>query len=320
MFSEIKMVKLSVNNFPEIRLDRFLRKNFTYLTQGVIEKCLRKNQIKINNQKAKSNNKISNGDVVNIANYLIKPFVLSFTLKKISPDIILLAKKILNEYLLFSCNEFIAINKPHGLATQGGSKLSISIDHALQYFNRTEKTDYKLIHRLDKDTSGILIIAKNLNTAFLLGKAFKEKKIRKTYLAILTGRSFFLPKEGIITSYIAKKKYGNHNLVEETKDGKFAKTIYKILASKKNRTIIKYAPITGRTHQLRYHSKQLGLPILGDTKYGEENFKRMMLHASEIIIPEKIFGMLYKLRAPLDKNFKFVIEKIDCTLDITDIS
>lgn len=304
------MIELLVESAIETRLDRFLRQKFAYLTQGVIEKNLRKGQITVNGKKVKAHTRISKGDVVNIANYLINE---NFILPKktfFPPAIISLADKILNEYLIFSCDQFIAINKPHGIAAQGGSKITISIDHALQYLNQAENRQYKLVHRLDKDTSGIFIIAKNLNSAILLGEAFREKQVQKTYVAILTGDVSFIPKEGSIESYIGKEKSGVQEIVKETKDGKFAKTIYQLLANNDDNAIMKYTPLTGRMHQLRYHSKQLGFPILGDIKYGGLPFKRMMLHALEITIPAKIFGKEQVIAAPMDKIFESYFCKI----------
>jgi 23S rRNA pseudouridine955/2504/2580 synthase len=306
------MTKLLVEELIETRLDRFLRRKFVYLTQGIIEKTLRKGQIKVNDKNAKASTRVRKGDIVIIADYLINEE--NHTLRKknyFSPAVISLSSKILKEYLIFSCEEFIAINKPNGVAAQGGSKITISIDHALQYLNETENNEYRLVHRIDKDTSGIFIIAKNLNSTILLGEAFREKQIKKTYLAIVSGNAYSLPKEGSIESYISKEKSGIHEIVKETKDGKFAHTSYKILATNQHMAAIKYTPLTGRMHQLRYHSKQLGFPILGDMKYGNLNFKRMMLHALEIFIPEKIFGQEYVIKAPLDNTFVSCLQELD---------
>ena len=298
------MTKLLVEELRETRLDRLLRQKFIYLTQGIIEKNLRKGKIKVNETNAKASTRVCKGDVIIIADHLINDLNHHAPSKKyFSPAVISLANKMLKEYMIFSCKEFIAINKPHGIAAQGGSKINISIDHTLQYLNETEKSEYRLVHRLDKDTSGIFIIAKNLNSAILLGEAFKEKEIKKTYIAIISGNTSFIPREGTIESYISKEKSGPYEIVKENKDGKFANTSYKILAADENIAVIKYNPLTGRMHQLRYHSKQLGFPILGDMKYGNSNFKRMMLHALEITIPKKIFGEEYIIKAPLDKDF-----------------
>ena len=136
------MTKLLVEELIETRLDRFLRRKFVYLTQGIIEKTLRKGQIKVNDKNAKASTRVHKGDIVIIADYLINKE--NHTLHKknyFSPAVISLSSKILKEYLIFSCEEFIAINKPNGVAAQGGSKITISIDHALQYLNETENNE-----------------------------------------------------------------------------------------------------------------------------------------------------------------------------------
>ncbi len=304
-------MELLVEELIETRLDRFLRRKFIYLTQGLIEKSLRKGQIKVNDKNAKANTRVRRGDMVLIADYLINEVNSTLPQKNyFSPAVTSLANKILNEYLIFSCDQFIAINKPSGIAAQGGSKISLSIDHALQYLNATENSEYRLVHRLDKDTSGVFIIAKNLNSAILLGEAFREKEIKKTYLAVVSGDLSLISKQGTIESYIGKAKSGTHEIIKETKDGKFAKTLYEILASNKNMSAIKYNPLTGRMHQLRYHSKQLGFPILGDIKYGGLPSDRMMLHALEIVIPSNVFDKEYIIKAPLDKIFGPRLEKL----------
>ncbi len=306
------MIEFIIEELLETRLDRFMRRKFSYLTQGMIEKALRQSNIKVNDKKAKASTRITKGDIVTIADYLagqVNSNLSNSEKSYFSPAVISLADKILNEYLIFSCDHFIAINKPTGIAAQGGSKINISIDHAIKYLNEINKSEYRLVHRLDKDTSGVLVIAKNLNSAILLGEAFRNKEIKKTYLAILSGNMSIISKQGTIESYIGKEKLGAHEIVKETKDGKFAKTSYEILASNKDRSVIKYTPLTGRMHQLRYHSKQLGFPILGDMKYGNQPFNRMMLHALEIKIPASVFGKEYVIKAPLDKIFESYLQK-----------
>jgi 23S rRNA pseudouridine955/2504/2580 synthase len=299
------MAEFIVKDANDTRLDRFIRRESFYLPQGIIEKYLRIGQIQVNGKKAKSSTRLQVGDVVMISDALrqnTEAKKSSVKITNFSPAVISLASKILKEYLIFSCDEFIAINKPCGLATQGGSKINISIDHALAYLNETTKTEYRLVHRLDKDTSGILIIAKNLASCIKLGDAFKTKELQKIYLAIVTGTPH--PKEGEIENFIGKEKTGVYDTVVETKDGKLAKTLYETLSSDGKFSAIKFMPQTGRMHQLRFHSKQLDCPILGDVKYGGKPFERMMLHAMEFSIPASIFGVEYIIKAPWDKFFE----------------
>lgn len=299
------MTNFTIEDTLPLRLDRFIRRECFYLPQGIIEKHLRLGNIKVNGQKVKSSLRLQKGDVVTINDQLQKADCLKNEPTKMvnfSPAVISLSKKLLKEYLILECEEFIAINKPFGLATQGGSKINISIDHALAYLNSMQKAEYRLVHRLDKDTSGVLIIAKNLSSCIKLGEALKTKELQKTYLAVVCGKP--LSKQGIIENYIGKDRAGSYDLVVETKDGKLARTIYEVLFQDKNVAMIKYTPQTGRMHQLRFHSKQLGCSILGDIKYGGEQFERMMLHAWKIIIPANILGKEYIITAPWDKFFE----------------
>ncbi len=256
------MKKIIVESSEPIRLDRYIRRLFPVVTQGVIERYLRNGKIKINESKAKSSTRIKSGDEIILLYTELSQG--SAAVKKFSDSSIALATKLLGEYLLLSTNEFIAINKPHNLAVQGGSKISLSVDDAISYLNTTNGTSFKLVHRLDKGTSGILLIACGYDNAAKLGKAFQDKLIQKTYYAVVCGR----PKEsqGVIINYIGKDKSGIFEIVKELKDGKRAETSYNVLKENHGYSLVEFKPATGRMHQLRVHSKILGCPILGDTK------------------------------------------------------
>lgn len=290
-----------------IRLDRYLRRTYS-ISQGILEKLIRQGKIKLNNSKCKSSDRVKNNDIISCID---KQLLIERDSKNktYSPNIISLAKKILNEYLITENKNFIAINKPFNLSVQGGSKINLSIDDALQYLNEINNNDikYKLVHRLDKNTSGILLIAKNFDSAQKLTHAFKEKLITKKYLALVKGK----PKknEGIIKNYLAKN-YNNEfesiQIVEEnTPEAKLAETNYKLKKyySSNNYSLIEYYPKTGRTHQLRVHSKYLNCPIIGDIKYGGQKYIRMMLHAQQVIIEKNIFNTEHVITCPTPKEF-----------------
>jgi 23S rRNA pseudouridine955/2504/2580 synthase len=279
------MKKIIVESLEPVRLDRYIRRVFPSATQGVIERYLRSGKIKVNESKAKSNDRIKNGDEITLYIEVSQSIV---AVKKFSDASIALATKLLVEYLLLSTNEFIAINKPHNLAVQGGSKISISVDEAISYLNTTTGMNLKLVHRLDKGTSGILLIARSHDSAVILTKAFKEKLIGKTYYAVVCGH----PKksQGTLINYIGKDRSGIFEIVKELKTGKLAETSYSVLKENDNYSFVEFKPKTGRMHQLRVHSKILGCPILGDVKYGGLSYKRIMLHAKQIVIPKEVFG------------------------------
>ncbi len=335
------MAILNVDIELPCRLDRYLKKLYPSLTQGMVERALRFKQIMVNSCKVAANLRINAGDQIFIEDSLnLEPQKVSDRI--FSSSAVILAGKLMKDYLVYQDEWLIAINKPAGLATQGGSKISLSIDDALQYLN-SQGADFKLVHRLDKDTSGILLIAKNYASSIKLVKAFKEKNIQKTYIAVVLGN---LPQhEGEISGMIGKNRGGAYETVQNDEEhGKLAITRYKLLknlnrplaefasarefaGATERRTaaylsvredsstgathklpaevelckrsinglmLVEFAPLTGRMHQLRFHAKMLGCPIIGDTKYGTQEAialsKEMLLHAKRIILPEKIFG------------------------------
>ena len=296
---------IKVDSLLPCRLDRYLKKLYPSLTQGIIERSLRLNHIMVNSSKVSASLRVSSGDEVFIDDKLALQ-TKENSGKSFSNAATTLANKLLSEYLIYQNEWFIAINKPTHLATQGGSKINLSIDEALQYLN-SGGADFKLVHRLDKDTSGILLIAKNYAGSVKLVQAFHEKIIQKTYLAITLGRP---PNdEGEISGMIGKNKLGTYQIVQnDVEDGKLAITRYKILKRlNDNLSLIEFTPLTGRMHQLRFHAKMLGCPIIGDTKYGNTESmklsKQMLLHAKKIVLPEEVFGEEIIIEAELPQYF-----------------
>ncbi|WP_342269906.1 RluA family pseudouridine synthase [Rickettsia endosymbiont of Orchestes rusci] len=286
------------------RLDKYLRRLYPKLTQGIIERALRQKQIIVNGHKAEASLRVGESEEIFINDKLNLPknFPQEETSKIIFSDsVIKLASKITEDYLTYENEHFIAINKPAGLATQGGTKINLSIDDALKYLN------YKLVHRLDRETSGLLLIAKNYETSVKLTDAFKEKLISKTYIAVVFGRP--LENLGEIRGLIGKKRDGAYEIVtSDNENGKLAITHYKLLKPLNNNlSLIEFTPITGRMHQLRFHAKLLNCPIVGDTKYGSAQSssysKHMLLHASKIVLHKKIFGEEITLEAKLPNYF-----------------
>lgn len=291
-----------VNTSQEIRLDRYIRRIIPNITQGIIEKSLRGAKILVNGKKARSNLRLINEDKIEIAHNLLDE---ENEVKKLySSAVISLADKLLGSYLIFKCKHFIAIDKPSGLAVQGGSKISLSIDDALSYMNQSQTEKYKLVHRLDKNTSGILLIAIGYENARILGDAFKNKKINKTYHAVLCG--VLSRKHGVISNKISKNDK-EYEIVDVNEDGLIAETEYTLLRTNREYSLVEFKPKTGRTHQLRVHSKFLSCPILGDVKYGGKKYIRMMLHASNINIPESIFGQSYNITSKISSEFSSII-------------
>ena len=259
----IKNIKI-LNNLNQ-RLDKYLKHKYTSLTQGFIEKNIRKKNILINNSTTKANYLVKVNDELKILNFHETLYKNKIIFKKN----IKIPKEILTEFkrsIIFENNDFIVLNKWSQIATQGGSKINISIDHIIKNIN----SQYRLVHRLDKETSGLLLIAKNLNYAKKLSSLFKQKEITKYYIALCEGN----PKNNNsqVKLEIKNKKLKIENTL----------TNYKLLSKNKSISSILFNPQTGKTHQIRIVSKNLGCPIVGDNKYNfYSKYKKenLMLHA-----------------------------------------
>jgi 23S rRNA pseudouridine955/2504/2580 synthase len=274
----MKKIKISPDNIGS-RIEKFLAKNA--LGFSLAQKLIRKKQILVNDQKVKIGYKLQENDQILIPNIQITP--------KISkkPQISKESIAKITKNIIFQDENIIAIDKPSGIATQGGSGIKFSIDDILPYLKFGNEQTPRLVHRLDKDTSGILLIARNRQIADILLQKFKNKEINKTYLALIS--SIPSKKLGEINLALLKKYQGKNEKIYVDENGKEAITKYKILNSKDNISLIELRPITGRTHQLRVHMKEIGHPILGDYKYGrrgQNDFKRLALHAYKIEIKD----------------------------------
>ncbi len=257
--------KINIKKDYEVRLDKYLKNLFTSLTQSFIEKNIRKKNILINNSRTKANYVVKLNDNLIILNFheeLYKNKIVYKKNVKISDNDL----KKFNKSIIFQNNDFLVINKWAEIATQGGSKVNISIDHIIKNIN----SDYRLVHRLDKETSGLLLISKNLKYARNFSTLFKQKLITKFYIALCEGSP--------------KNKNSKVFLNIKNKNQEIEKTItnYSVIGNKNNITQILYNPETGKTHQLRKVSKNLGCSIIGDQKYNinsKYNSEKLMLHA-----------------------------------------
>jgi 23S rRNA pseudouridine955/2504/2580 synthase len=270
------------------RLDKFLCKKYD-ISFGLAQKLIREKKVKVNGKRVDAAYKVEDGDQVEVFSDLAKRIENTKEKKKISVDRM---KKFLSQ-IIFEDENLVAINKPSGLATQGGSGIDISVDD----FVREQK--WQLVHRLDKDTSGILLIAKNNEAAEILTEGFKNKTIEKTYHAFICGT----PKksEGVISIPLRKKILGkNEKVLPDFEQGKEAVTKFKVVKSFADHSLIELKPLTGRTHQLRVHCKEIGHPIVNDVKYGGKEVlkknlsNRLCLHAYQILIPN-FFGKDVKI-------------------------
>ncbi len=286
--------------FEGMRLDRFLRNCLGQIPQGLIEKNLRNGRIKLNKKKVKSSKKIKFNDKVELYNFIFKNIIEQKKEKFIpSNDII---KE--NEDLIIENNDnFVVLNKQSGISVQGGTKSKKNIIDIFAKSNLFKDTKPFSVHRLDKDTSGVFIIAKNRETAQLLTSLFRLRKVYKTYLAICNGE-LILSNEGTINDQLVR--FENKKKIIEK-----AETKYEILDKNNNATFIELHPITGRKHQLRKQLFNLGNSIIGDKKYNTTSSSKMsnknlMLHSYEIKF--KINQKKYTFRAIPPVHFRNMLK------------
>tara|TARA_B100000989_G_C19447080_1_gene430017 strand:- start:3 stop:905 length:903 start_codon:yes stop_codon:yes gene_type:complete len=257
-----------------MRLDRWIKNNVGKYPQSLLEKSIRKGKIKLNKRKTSTSYKLKNGDEINFYN-----FNYQYTQKEKRKYIP--SKKNLSENekaLIEDNDDFIVINKKAGVSVQGGTK---SISNLIDIFSNSKlfkDTKPYSVHRLDKETSGVMIIAKNYLSAKLLTSLFRLRKIHKTYLAICHG--VFKNKKGEIRGDLIKYE-------KEKKITELAITNYNVINSNNFFSFVELRPITGRKHQLRKQLSFMGNPIVGDSKYNIRKLKtktekKLMLHAHKI--------------------------------------
>ena len=271
----MKKTYIVEETFNDMRIDRWLRNKFGKIPQGLIERNLRNGKIKLNKKKAKSSIKVKGNDKINLFNFVYKDNLIKSKIKfKPSNEII---KE--NENLIIDNNDdFIILNKSPGISVQGGTK---SKKNLIDIFTKSEifqNTKPFSVHRLDKDTSGVFILAKNRKTAQLLTSLFRLRKVHKTYIAICNGELY--KNKGTWKNNLIRYE-GKKKIIEP------AETLFKVLDKNFNSSLIQMKPITGRKHQLRKQLFILGHSILGDKKYNSQmdnksTNKKLMLHSYEI--------------------------------------
>jgi len=259
----------------DMRIDRWTRLKIGKIPQGLIEKYLRSGKIKINKKKIKSSTKVKTNDIIDFFNLEFKETILQKKIK-FEPS-----KEIIksNEDQIIDNNEnFIVLNKSSGISVQGGTKSKKNLVDIFAKSEIFQGTKPYSVHRLDKDTSGVFIMAKTRESAQLLTSLFRLRKVHKTYLAICHGE---LDKDSGEWNNDLVRFDGEKKIIEK------AKTIYKVLDKNSEASLVELKPITGRKHQLRKQLHALGQPIFGDIKYKLSNSarglnKNLMLHSYQI--------------------------------------
>lgn len=290
----------------EIRLDRWFKRHFPDITHGRLEKLLRTGQVRIDGKRVKANQRLTAGQLVRVPP--LTPDVKSdapSAPRRESPADIALAETLIAS-VLYMDDDVLIIDKPPGLAVQGGTNMERHLDAMLDVlrFEATERP--RLVHRLDKDTSGVLVLGRSVAATSKLAAAFRSRAARKCYWALVVGAPRL--RQGRIDAPLGKigGPMGEKVRVDE-EDGRRAVTYYRIVESAMRKAAwLEMEPRTGRTHQLRAHCALLGTPIQGDGKYGGKEAylsgqgvsRKLHLHARALEIPHPRGGLIRAV-APL---------------------
>ncbi|MCB5200547.1 RluA family pseudouridine synthase [Loktanella sp. TSTF-M6] len=312
------------------RVDRYLRRLFPHLTQGRIEKMCRKGDVRVDGGRVKSNTRLEVGQTIRIPPLPTEEQVAAER-SLLKQGVTKADAALIQSCVIYRDDHIIAINKPAGLATQGGSKTTRHVDGMAEalMFGYDEKP--RLVHRLDRDTSGVLLLARTRMMAKALTENLKHHATRKIYWAAVAGTPH--PRAGTIKYGLVKAGgHGHHGEgekmhcihprdVDTTEGAKRATTDYAVLDTLGGRASwVALVPITGRTHQLRAHMAEMGHPIIGDGKYGgssQENLgdgwgagmggdisRKMHLHARSLTIEHPETGAILHLTAPMPDHMK----------------
>jgi 23S rRNA pseudouridine955/2504/2580 synthase len=294
-----------------VRLDRWFKRRWPHLNHVQIQKLARSGQIRVDGARAKPDTRLAAGSQVRVPPLPDAPPE-GAKREGLSPRDVAYAKSL----VLYEDEEVLALNKPAGLAVQGGTKTLHHIDRLLSAWGEGLERP-RLVHRLDRDTSGVLLLGKSPAAAARLSGAFAKRKAKKTYWAVVAGNP--KPAEGVIELHLVKKGVGDRELVVPADPKEFgaepAETEYVTVARAAHRAAwMALRPHTGRTHQLRAHMQAIGHPILGDPKYSDDASRelsgglKLLLHARRIELPHPSRGTLI-IEAPMSAELRAGFER-----------
>lgn len=298
---------------PELagqRIDNFLRTQLKGVPKTLIYRILRKGEVRVNKGRIKPEYKLQAGDVVRVP-----PLRLA---EKDEP--VPLAQGLLERLeaaIIYEDKALIVLNKPAGIAVHGGSGLSFGVIEALRQL-RPDVGELELVHRLDRDTSGLLMVAKKRSMLRHLHRELRGDGVDKRYMALVRGR-WDTSKKQVNAPLLKNTLRSGERMVEVTDEGKEALTLFRVLRRFGDfATLVEAKPVTGRTHQIRVHARHAGHCIAGDNKYGDEEFssairdlggKRLFLHAYALKVPLPDGGEL-TLEAPVDELWSRTLERL----------
>ncbi|HDV7283910.1 TPA: 23S rRNA pseudouridine(955/2504/2580) synthase RluC [Mannheimia haemolytica] len=293
------------------RLDNFLLAKLKGVPKSLIYRIVRKGEVRVNKGRIKPEYKLQPDDLVRVPPVRVaekNEAPISTKLNKVAE---------LESQILYEDDSMLVINKPSGIAVHGGSGLSFGVIEALRAL-RPQARFLELVHRIDRDTSGILLVAKKRSALRSLHEQLREKVVQKDYLALVRGQ--WQAHTKVIKAPLLKNELASgERIVRVSEEGKPSETRFSIEERYANATLVKASPITGRTHQIRVHTQYAGHPIALDDKYGDAEFdskmkevglQRLFLHAYAIRFEHPKTGEEMVITAPLDKTLKGVLAKL----------
>ena len=304
---QVQWLEISDAN-SEQRLDNFLIGYLKGVPKTRIYRMVRKGEVRVNKGRADVSYKLAVGDIVRIPPVRVA---------EKNPDIIVQPslRFSLESHIIYEDDGFIVLNKPSGFAVHGGSGVNSGIIEAFRQI-RPQQKFLELVHRLDKETSGCLLIAKKRSVLKVLHELFRGDGVNKTYLALLAGQ--FKHKKQLVDVPLLKNiNQGGERMVMVSQSGKSAETLFTRLKQYQEATLVHAAPKTGRTHQIRVHAAWLGHPIVGDDRYGENElnkafkkrgYKRLFLHAEQLRFAHPVSGEPLSFSAPLPEDLLALLD------------
>jgi 23S rRNA pseudouridine955/2504/2580 synthase len=291
------------------RLDNYLQRELKGVPKTRLYRALRKGEVRVNKGRVKADYRLQEGDQVRIPPLRIAPAARPGELPR-------RWQTLLENNRLLEDRDLLVINKPSGLAVHGGSGLSFGLIEGLRLL-RPEEPYLELVHRLDRDTSGCIMIARRAAMLKNLHRQLREDEVDKRYLALVAGS--WPRKRQFVEAPLQKNTLqSGERLVRVERGGKAARTEFTVRERFAGYTLVEAKPITGRTHQIRVHALHAGFPILGDEKYGDRDgnqrvrslgLKRLFLHAASLEFTNAA-GHRQKVEAPLDNELQSFLEKI----------
>ena len=304
--SPVRKVRIDIEQADQ-RIDNFLRRELPGVPKGRLYRLIRKGEVRVNGKRVKAEYRLEAGDEVRVP-----PVRLADPAAPPSQE----SAAALSDHVLFEDKSLLVVNKPGGVAVHGGSGISHGVIELLRAA-RPELRDLALVHRLDRETSGCLVLAKKRSALRSLHEKFREGNVEKNYLALIVGDWQY--GEQLIDKplLVTHRRKGERHVVVSS-DGKSAQTRVRLARTYKSLSLVQCSPLTGRTHQIRVHLQSEGHPVAGDERYGEADVNRklrsaglprLFLHAQSIAFPDQHGNELH-FTAPLADDLERFLQKV----------